>query len=482
MPTLTQTIRIDGVTRIEGHGRITVQLDERGEVADAHLHVLQFRGFEKFCEGRPFYEMPSLTARICGICPVSHLLAGAKAADAILGLRIPETAEALRRVVHLAQIVQSHALSFFHLSSPDFLMGWDADPAVRNLLGMAETHPDVALDGIRLRKWGQEVIEQLGGRRIHTPWIVPGGVASPLREEVRDEILKGIPAALAIATRTLEFFHHMMDKLDEEVETFGNFSTLFMAMGRKDGNLCLYGSRRRHEGWLRFADAEGNILADNIHPRDYGEYIGEAVDDSSYMKMPYYKPTGFPLGVYRVGPAARLNMARQCGTPLADEALNNFRQRYGNITLSSFHNHYARLIEIVFALERMQQLLEPQTILDPDVRAEAKANEAEGVGILEAPRGTLIHHYKVDRNGMMTGANLIVATAHNTLAIQRGLVQVARRYLRGGEASEGMLNRMEGLVRAFDPCLSCATHDFGRFVTVIDVRNADGSLRQRLLR
>jgi len=227
------------------------------------------------------------------------------------------------------------------------------------------------------------------------------------------------------------------------VLVFGNFPTLFMAMGRKDGNLCLYGSRRKHEGWLRFGDADGNILADHIHPRDYHEYIGEGVDEASYMKAPYYKPTGFPLGVYRVGPAARLNLARQCGTPLADEALNEFRRNYGNVTLSSFHNHYARLIETIFAIERIQTILEQPLVLDPDVRAEAKANEAEGVGIIEAPRGTLLHHYEV---------------------------------------TEGMLNRMEGLIRCFDPCLSCATHAGGKMPLVVDVLNADCSLARRIAR
>jgi NAD-reducing hydrogenase large subunit len=274
----------------------------------------------------------------------------------------------------------------------------------------------------------------------------------------------------------------MMEKLSDEVLAFGNFPSLFMALGRKDGNLCLYGSRRRHEGWLRFGDSDGNILADNIHPRDYHEYVGEGVDDASYMKAPYYKPTGFPQGVYRVGPAARLNLARQCGTPLADEALNEFRRNYGDILLSSFHNHYARLIEIVFAIERMEQILQQPGILDKDVRAEAKANEPEGVGIIEAPRGTLIHHYKVDENGMMVSANLIVATAHNTLAMNRGLVQVARRYLSGRQVTEGMLNRMEGLVRSFDPCLSCATHADGTLALVVDVLNADGTLAQRIER
>jgi len=340
----------------------------------------------------------------------------------------------------------------------------------------------VAVDGIRLRKWGQNVIELLGGKRIHTPWIVPGGVASPLSVTTRDEILKGIPDALAIAARTLEFFKHMMEKLGDEVRVFGNFPSLFMAMGRKDGNLCLYGSRRRHEGWLRFADADGNIVADEIHPRDYVQYVGEGVDSSSFMKAPYYKPLGFPVGVYRVGPAARLNIARQCGTPLADEALNEFRKTYRNVTLSSFHNHYARLIELTFAIERIEQILQHPAILDTDIRAEAKANEPEGVGILEAPRGTLIHHYKVDEDGMMTSANLIVATAHNTLAMNRGLMQVANKYISGRAVKEGMLNRMEGLIRCFDPCLSCATHADGRMALVVDVLNPDGSLQERFER
>lgn len=477
-----QTIKIDGVTRVEGHGKITIQLDDEGMVQDAHLHVLQFRGFEKFCEGRPFYEMPSLMARICGICPVSHLLAGAKACDAIMGLRIPEAAEMLRRIAHLAQVTQSHALSFFHLSSPDFVMGWDAEPGERNVLALAERHPDLAVTGIRLRKWGQHVIELLGGRRIHTPWIVHGGVASPISGATRDEILQTIPAALADATRTLQFFKNRMEKLDEEVAEFGNFPSMFMSIGREDGNLCLYGSRRRHEGWLRFADTDGNIVADRIHPRDYGKYIGEAVDPASYMKAPYYKPLGYPGGMYRVGPMARLNMARQCGTPLADRALSEFRHRYEEFSLSTFHNHYARLIEMVFAIERMAEILEMPELLEKEVRAEAKANETEGVGIIEAPRGTLIHHYEIDANGMMTRANLIVATAHNTLAFHRGLKQVAERYISGHEIKEGMLNRMEGLVRCFDPCLSCATHADGVVPLVVDVMAADGTRLRRIQR
>jgi len=239
---------------------------------------------------------------------------------------------------------------------------------------------------------------------------------------------------------------------------------------------------RNNEGWLKFIDRYGNIVADNIHPVDYATVVGESVDQTSWMKPTYYRPAGLADGLYRVGPVARLNLARQCGTPLADKALVAFRKSYGNMVASSFHNHYARLIEIIFSLERINELLEDRSILDTDVRAEAKANEAEGVGIVEAPRGTLIHHYKVDKNGMMTGANLIVATAHNTLAMNKGLKQVAERFISGKTVTEGMLNRMEGVIRAFDPCLSCATHADGTMALVVDILNADGGLQQRIER
>lgn len=476
-----QSIMIEGITRIEGHGKVSIQLDDQGIVQDAHLHVTQFRGFEKFCEGRPFTEMPSLTARICGICPTSHLLAGAKAADAVMSVRIPEVAEKLRRIAHLAQCVQSHALSFFHLSSPDMLLGWDSDPATRNILGVAAQNPQMALDGIRLRKWGQQIIEMLGGSRIHTPWIVAGGVRDPLTEQTRDEILKGLPEALEITRRAIAWFKDTMENYREEIQSFANFPSLFAAITRKDGDLCLYGSRRHYEGWLKVIDANGNVLVDHVQPEDYADVIGEAVDDSSYMKPTYYRPMGFPDGLYRVGPVARLNIAKNCGTPLANQELVEFR-KLGCPVHASFYNHYARLIEILFSIERLNQLLSSPDILDTEVRAVAGPNEREGVGIIEAPRGTLIHHYKVDKNGLMTGANLIVATAHNTLAMNKGLVQVAKHFISGKKIQEGMLNRMEAVIRAFDPCLSCATHADGRMALEAVLIGADGRVCGRVRR
>jgi NAD-reducing hydrogenase large subunit len=289
--------------------------------------------------------------------------------------------------MNYAQIVQSHALSFFHLSSPDFLLGMDSDPAQRNILGVARNNPQLARDGIRLRQFGQEIIELLGGRRIHPAWIVPGGVSEPLTEGKRDKILASIPEALAIANRTLSWFKGVIEKFREEIRTFANFPSLFMGLAKPDGGLALY------KGFVRICDADGEIIADHLEPADYREYIGEAVDNASYMKVPYYKPMGIRDGMYRVGPVARLNLAKRCGTPVADQELAEFRELERRTVLSSFYYHYARLIEVLFGIERIEELLHEPDILSPHVRAYAGPNNFEGVGIIEAPRGTLIHHY-----------------------------------------------------------------------------------------
>ncbi len=463
-------IMIDPVTRIEGHAKITIRLNDDGRVADTQFHVTQVRGFEKFTEGRPYYEMPAITARICGICPISHLLASSKACDAIMSVRIPETAAKLREILHCGQFVQSHALSFFHLSAPDLLLGMDSDPARRNVLGILEKFPDTARDGIALRKFGQQVIEGLAKERIHPSWTVPGGVNAPLKSEVRDRILAGLPDAKGIARRTLHFFKGVVDEFPEEIATFGNAPSMYAGLVDASGSLELY------DGHIRFLDAEGKIAADQIQAQDYAKYIGEAVLPTSYLKAPYYKPIGYPEGVYRVGPLARLNVADRCGTPEADAEFAEYHQRYGRIVESSFHFHYARLIETLYALERMEALLNDPAILNTHVRARAGVNSLEGVGMAEAPRGILIHHYKVDESGAMKWANLIIATGHNNLAIGRSVEQVSKHYIDGNHLKEGMLNRVSAVVRAYDPCLSCSTHALGQIALEVNLVGADGTV------
>lgn len=474
-------ILIDPVTRIEGHSKITIQLDDDGAVQDARFHVTQFRGFEKFCEGRPFSEMPSLTARTCGICPVSHLMASAKACDALLAVEIPSTAVKLRTIMNLAQIVQSHALSFYHLSSPDLLFGMDGDPAKRNILGVVESHPTLATDGVMLRKFGQEIIAILGGKRIHPAWVVPGGVSEPLSAAARDEILAKIPAAIAICERTLSWFKGVLEQFRDEIRTFGNFPSMFMALvaPTPDGKGAVL---EHYDGKLRFIDAFGKIVEDHIDPARYADYIEEAVEPDSFLKSPYFKALGYPDGIYRVGPLARLNSIDCCGTPKADQEWTEFRALRRGTILSSFHQHYARLVEMLYGAERIEQLLNEPDILSKDVRAFAKPNKREGVGVSEAPRGTLMHHYKIDDNGLITWVNMIIATGHNNLAMNRSVKQVAQHYVKDSQLREGMLNRVEAVIRTYDPCLSCSTHALGQMPLHIRLLGPGGDVLDEIKR
>lgn len=471
---MAQQVVIPHVSRIEGHARITIDLDDAGEVTDARLHVTQLRGFEKFTEGRPYYEMPAITARICGICPVSHLLASVKACDMIMAVSIPEAAKKLRQLLHCAQFVQSHALSFFHLSAPDLLLGMDAEVPVRNVLGLAQKHPELARDGIALRRFGQNAIERLAGQRVHPAWTVPGGVNAPLKAEDRDAILAELPVAFSIARRAMSLLKSVLDTFSDEIKSFSNLPTMYAGLVGANGDLRIY------DGRIRFRGQDGNIVSEVSDPLEYSTYIGEATLPHSYLKAPFYKPVGYPSGIYRVGPLARLNAADRCGTPEADKELNEFRQRLGRCPQSAFFNHYARLIETVWCLERMKVLLQDTAITDSRIRASAGVNAPEGVGIIEAPRGILIHHYKVDQNGAITWANLIVATGHNNLAMNYGVKQVAQHFIKRGAVSEGILNRVCAVVRAYDPCLSCSTHADGRPSVQLDIRSPDGTVLRTL--
>ncbi len=473
---MSQTITIDPVTRLEGHGKITIQLNREGEVEDAHFHVTQVRGFERFSEGRPFYEMPSLMARICGICPVSHLIASAKACEAIMSVRIPHTAAQLRRMLNLAQMVQSHALSFFYLSSPDLLLGMESDPAARNLFGVAAAKPELGRAGVGLRRFGQTIIESLGSKRIHPGWVVPGGVTEPLSAEKRDAILALLPEAYANIKLALGWYKQIAEKFRQEIEVFANFPSLFLGLINEDESIEFT------DGALRLIDAEGAIVADGITASEFTQVIGEAVEPYSYTKFAYYKPLGYPQGSYRVGPLARLNIAKSMGTPLADAELAEFKQLAAGPVQSSFYFHHARLVDMLYGIEKIEQILSDPLILDKHVRATAGVNRPEGAGQAEAPRGTLMHHYKVDENGKITWANLVIATGQNNHAMNQGVLQAAKHFVKNGKFTEGILNRVEAVVRTFDPCLSCSSHAVGQMPLVLSLLSADGKVLDRVVR
>ena len=466
-------VTIDPVTRIEGHAKITIHLDEAGQVAEARFHVTEFRGFEEFCRGRPVFEMPSLTARTCGICPVSHLLASAKAGDAIMGVNPPPAGVALRTLANLGQITQSHALSFFHLSAPDLLLGMEADPATRNVFGLMATEPEIARRGIRLRSFGQSIIEAIAGRKVHSPGIVPGGIAHPMTVATRDDIAARVGEAKETAVAALELYLSIADRFAREISAFGSFPSLYLGLANDQGTW------EHHDGHLKVIDSDGAIVADGIDPADYRDYLGEATNRDSYLKSPYWKPLvgeGQPVsdGIYRVGPLARLNLADQMGTPLADEALLEFRERVGGIATSSFHYHHARLIEILACTERIEAMMSDPVLLDTRVRAQAGINRTRAVGVSEAPRGPLFHEYEVDDHGVLTDVNMIIATGQNNLGMNATVTQIAREWIDGPTIAESTLNRIEAGIRAYDPCLSCSTHAIGAMPMVVTLLDVEG--------
>lgn len=460
---MRQTITIDPVTRLEGHGKITLHLNDAGVVEDAQFSVTQVRGFEKFSEGRPFYEMPGLMARVCGICPVSHLLASAKAGEAIMAVEIPYTAKQLRSIANIAQMVQSHALSFFYLSSPDLLLGMDADPVTRNIFGVVGANAAIGKAGIGLRRFGQSIIEILGTKRIHTGWIVAGGVTDPLTAEKRERILAMLPEARTNIRLALKWYKSILPNFAGEIATFASEPSAFLGMVGEDGLFELT------DGTLTLIDAKGKAIAEGITAAEFDDVFGEAVEPYSFTKFAYFKALGYPEGSYRVGPLARLNICKTMGTPEADKELAEFRQLDSGPVQSSFHFHHARLVEILYGIEKIEELLNDAEILSPHVRATAGVNRLEGAGISEAPRGTLMHHYKVDVNGLMTWSNLVIATGQNNHAMNRGLLQVAKAFVRGNQLEQGMLNRCEAMIRTFDPCLSCSTHAYGKMPLIIEL-------------
>jgi NAD-reducing hydrogenase large subunit len=476
MATSAQKITISPVTRIEGHAKITIHLDDDGKVEDSFFHVEQFRGFEKFSEGRMFYEMPQITPRTCGICPVSHHLASVKACDTIAGTTPTPTAHKLRELMHMGQMIQSHGMHFFELAGPDFVLGWDADPKIRHVGGIVEAAPDLAVKAVQLRAFGQKIIKRLGERRVHPIFGVPGGVTKPLLPEDREWILSEIEQHLATAQVGIDFFKDWAMKNAEMVGEFAVFSSPYMGLVQDDGALELY------DGTLRMVDADGTLL-EEFDPTNYLDYIGEHVNNYTYLQAPFYKKRGYPEGIYRVGPLGRLNAASHISTPIAQGEMKIWKSlNDGKPVEGTLYFHYARLIELIYSLERTMELMDDPDILKTDVINPQGEITGEGVGVLEAPRGTLFHHYWTDKQGVMTKANMIVATAGNAWAMNHSVNMVAKRYVDGTQLTEGMLNRVEGAIRAYDPCLSCSTHAMGQMPMHIELIGPDGEVLDTLHR
>jgi NAD-reducing hydrogenase large subunit len=471
-----QKITIEPVTRIEGHAKVTVYLNDDRTVEKAVFHVNEFRGFEKFCEGRLFFEMPLITERICGICPVSHHLAAAKACDQIIGADPPRPAKLLRELMHMGQVIQSHSMHVFELGGPDLLLGFDSDPAMRNVVGLYVADPALTVKAIKLRKFGQEIIAVLGGRRVHPNFAVPGGVNNALAAHDREAILAQVNEMIGYAQDGIAVIKGWMEANQADLAKFGVFSSGYLGMVSPDNAVELY------DGDVRLVDKQRQSV-ERFDGRRYLDYIAEHVEPWTYLKFPYYKKLGWPDGVYRVGPLGRLNAAERMATPLAQAEYEQFQQlRGGQVVEGTLYYHCARLIEDLYCIENVRQLLEDPDILSTDIQNNRPVTNAEGVGVIEAPRGTLWHHYWVDEDGKLEKVNLIVATGNNNWAMSNAVDSVAKTYLDGNNVTEGALNRIEAAIRAYDPCLSCSTHAIGKMPLELSFVDSDGNEIRRIVR
>ena len=468
---------IEPVTRVEGHGKVTLLLDEQNRVHQARLHIVEFRGFERFIQGRPFWEVPVLVQRLCGICPVSHHLAAAKAMDRIVGgENLTPTAEKMRRLMHYGQFFQSHALHFFHLVSPDLLFGFDADVAIRNVIGVAAKYPDLAVQGVMMRTYGQELILRTAGKKIHGTGAIPGGVNKNLSIAERDFLLKDAEQMLVWARGALKIAKEYTLAHFEELRDFGAFESNHLSLVGPGGEMDLY------HGGLRAITATGEKIFDHVDYQRYLDYIAEEVRPWSYMKFPFIRSLGPEQGWYRVGPLARLNTADRIDTPEAEAA----RQEFKAVTLGrpcniSMAYHWARMIELLHAMEKINALLHDPDLQGTDLVVRGPRRE-EAVGLIEAPRGTLFHHYVVNKDDQIVRANLIVSTTNNNEPMNRAVQKVAQDHLSGRQLTEGLLNRIEVAIRAYDPCLSCATHALGQMPLEVELVAADGTLLDRRVR
>lgn len=474
-PEKLRRVAIDPVSRVEGHGKVTLLMDEDNQVHQVRLHIVEFRGFEKFIQGRPYWEVPVMVQRLCGICPVSHHLAASKALDMIVGANhVTPTADKNRRLMHYGQILQSHALHFFHLCSPDLLFGFDSEVARRNIVGVAAEYPDIAKQGVLLRKYGQEVIRHTAGKRIHGTGSVPGGVNKSLSREERDLLLKDAYQMIAWSRDAVHLVRKLFEQHLTMYNAFGRFRAHSMSLVRADGAMDLY------DGGLRARSIDGDILFDHYDYRHYWDVIFEDTKPWSYMKFPYLRSLGPENGWYRVGPLTRVSNCDFIPTPLADKERRDFLAfDGGNAAGATLGFHWARMIEMLHAAEAIKDLLHDDEIMGNDLMVTGE-RAGRGIGVIEAPRGTLIHHYRVDENDLVIRANLIVSTTHNNQAMNESIRQVARQYLNGHQVTEGLLNHIEVAIRAFDPCLSCATHALGKMPLEVDLLDAGGSLVSRL--
>ncbi len=476
-----KTLTIAPVTRIEGHAKVTIQLDDGGNVADTFVNVVELRGFEKFCIGRPVEEIPRIVTSICGVCPWSHHLASAKANDAVFGVTPPSAGRKLRELCNAIAYTEEHILHFFFLAGADFVMGPDADYSVRNVIGIANAHPEIGKQVVRNRHLGSQMLNVISGKSIHPVTAVPGGYSKPLREAERDQVLPMAKEVLEFAKFAIAFAkENIFPKYLDAVETIGVITTGFLGTVTDEGGLHLY------DGKLRLMKPDGSYV--EFAYEDYTDHIGEHIEPWTYLKFPYAKEWGAfsmdlddPVGIYRTNTLARLNVCDKIDTPLANAEFEEYRSKFGRPVQNTLLYNWARLIELLYNAERAVELLEDPEITSKETRVPVTPRAARGVGCVEAPRGTLIHDYETDEDGFLTDMNLIVGTTHNNAPINMSVKQAATLLIKDGNYDQGILNKVEMAIRAYDPCLSCATHKLdGTLAVKIEIVDHTGEIIETL--
>ena len=471
-----KTLTIQPVTRIEGHARITIQLDDTGNVSDTQFNVLELRGFEQFCIGKPVEEMPRITTRICGVCPWSHHNASAKATDAVFGVDPPSAGKKLRELCNSIAYMEEHILHFFFLAGADFVLGPGADYAVRNVIGIVGAAPDIARSVVVSRHKAAHMLEIIAGKAIHPAAAVPGGFSKPLAESERQELKKMADELLEFSKFSISFAkENLFAKYLDVIKSLGVINTGFLGTVKEDGTMDLY------DGKLRMMQVDGSY--EDFDVQNYTDYIREHVEPWSYLKFPYMKKAGEfsmdldnPNGIYRTNTLARMNVSDRMPTPLAQAEFEEFREKFGRPAQATLLFHWARLIELLHNAENTVRLLDDPEITSTDTRKKVEPRAARGVGCVEAPRGTLIHDYETDENGMVTNVNLIVGTTHNNAPMNMSVKSAAKALIKDGNYNEEILNTIEMMIRAHDPCLSCATHRLdGKIGVKIDILDAQGN-------
>ncbi len=474
---MSKKIVIQPVTRLEGHAKVTIMLDDAGNVSDTRVHVVELRGFEKFCIGRPVEELPRIVTSICGVCPWSHHLASSKACDAVFGVEPPPAGRRLRELANAIAFTEEHILHFFFLAGPDFVMGPAADYSIRNVIGIAQTVPDIARKVVRGRHMGAKMLEILSGKSIHPVAAVPGGFSKALTPEERDKMLPMAEEVLELAKFSIAFAKKdIFPKYIDVLKTLGVIKTGFLGTVTRDGTLDLY------DGVLRMMQSDGTY--EDFTYDKYTDYIAEHIEPWTYLKFPYMKKAGKlsmdldnPVGVYRTNTLARMNVCDRIRTPLAQKEFEEFRSNFGRPVQLTLAYHWARLIELLYNAEYAVELLKSPDITSKEIRIPVKPRAARGIGCVEAPRGTLIHDYETDAEGLVTNVNLIVGTTHNNAPINMSVKKAAQDNIKGGKYDQGLLNMVEMAIRAYDPCLSCATHELdGRIPVKITLINPEGEV------